>query len=134
MYCVLVISQIYSCLVLASLKTRHGRNIISFHFFLFITVLAKCIARAVCGTRHVTIAALFWGSSLLRSYSCVWAAEYEAGQSVSANANEVSTGENCHWYISVVNAITLYSCTIKLQYTFYLGIIESVCGLPDSSS
>jgi len=33
MYCMLVISLIYSCLVLASLNTRHGRNIISFHFF-----------------------------------------------------------------------------------------------------
>ena len=34
---VLDISLILSCLILASLKTRHGRNIISFYFFLFIT-------------------------------------------------------------------------------------------------
>ena len=85
-------------------------------FILFITGLPKCIARAVCGATHVTIVALFCGSSLLRSSNCVWAAEYEARQSVSANRNEESTGENCHWYMSVVNAITLYSCTIKLQY------------------
>ena len=35
--------------------------------FLFITGLAMCIAREVCGATHVTIAALFFGSSLLRS-------------------------------------------------------------------
>jgi len=116
MYCILVINYIYLFLVLASLKTRHARNISSFHFFLFITELAKCTARAVCGSTHVTIVALFCGSSLLRSSSCAWAAQYEAGQSVSANGNEESSGENCHWYISVVNAITPYSCTIKLQY------------------
>jgi len=115
-YCMLVISQIYSCLVLASLKTRHGTNIISSNSFLFIIGLAKYIARAVCGATHVTIVALFCGSSLLRSSKCVWAAEYEAGQSVSANGNEESTGENCRWYISVVNEISIYSCTIKLQY------------------
>jgi len=40
----------------------------------------------------------------------------QAGQSVSTNGNEESTGENCHLYILVVNAITPYSCTIKLQY------------------
>jgi len=49
MYCMLVISLILSCLVLASLKTRHGRNIISFYFFLFITGSAKCYhASSVC--------------------------------------------------------------------------------------
>ena len=83
---------------------------------MFITGLAKCIARAVCGATHVTTVALFCGSSLLCSSNCVSAAQYEAGQSVSANGNEESTGENCHWYISAVNAITLYSYTIKLQY------------------
>ena len=35
---------------------------------------------------------------------------------MSANGNEESTGENCHLYILVVNAIILYSCTIKLPY------------------
>jgi len=64
----------------------------------------------------VTIVALFFGSSLLRSSNCVWAAESKAGQSVSANSNEEFTGENGHCYILVVNAITPYSCTIKLQY------------------
>ena len=85
-------------------------------YLFFITGLAKCIAQAVCGATHVTIVALFCGSSLLLSSNCVWAAQYEAGQSVSANGNEESTGENCHWYISVLNVITPYSCTIKLQY------------------
>ena len=74
-------------------------------------------ANSVCGATHVTIAALFCGSSLLRSSNCDWAGEYEAGQSVSANGNEESAGKNCHRYILVVNAITPYSCTIKLQYT-----------------
>ena len=76
----------------------------------------KCIARPVCAATHVTIVALFCGSSLLRSSNCVWAAEYEAGQLVSANGNEESTGENCNLYILVENTITPYSCTIKLQY------------------
>jgi len=48
--------------------------------------------------------------------NCDRAAEYKAGQSVSANGNEESAGENCHRYILVVNAVTAYSCTIKLQY------------------
>jgi len=64
--------------------------------FLSLTGLAKCIARAVCGATHVTIVALFCDSSLLLSSNCVWAAEYEAGQSVCTNRNEESTGENCH--------------------------------------
>jgi hypothetical protein len=65
---------------------------------------------------HVTIVALFCGSSLLHSSNCVWSAESKAGWSVSTNRNEESTGENCHSYISIVNAITLYSFTIKFQY------------------
>ena len=60
------------------------------------TGLAKCIARAVCGATHVTIAALFCGSSLLRRSNCVWAAAEKAGQSVSANSNEDSAGKNFH--------------------------------------
>jgi len=35
---------------------------------------------------------------------------------VCANGNDESFGENFHLYILVVNAITPYSCTIKLQY------------------
>jgi len=97
----LVISLIYSCLFLASLKTRHGRNIITFYFCLFITGLAKVfIARAVCvcvcGVTHVTVAALFYSSSLLCIWNCDLAAANKAGQSVSANGNEESAGENCH--------------------------------------
>ena len=53
-------------------------------------------ASSVCGATHVTIAALFCSSSLLRSSNCDAAAEYEAGQSVSANGNEEPAGENCH--------------------------------------
>jgi len=49
----------------------------------------------------------------------------EAGQSVSASGNEESTGENCHSFILVVNAITLYSRTIKLKYSAW-GLL-SVC-------
>jgi len=64
--------------------------------FLFITGRAKCIARAVCGATHVTIAALFCSSSLLCISNCDRAAANKSGQSVSANGNEESTGKNCH--------------------------------------
>jgi len=84
----IVISLILSCLVLASPKTRHGRNIISFYFFLLLTGLAKCIARALCAATHVTIAALFCSSSLLCISNSDWATENEAGLSVSVNGNE----------------------------------------------
>jgi len=46
--CMLVISLILSCLVLASLKTRHGRNIISFYFFLFVTGRAESLSLEQC--------------------------------------------------------------------------------------
>ena len=71
----------------------------------------------MCGATHVTIAALFCSSSLLCISYCDRAAAYKAGQSVSANGNEESAGENCHGNILVVNTITPYSRTIKLQYT-----------------
>ena len=35
---------------------------------------------------------------------------------MSANGNEEFTGENCHSYFLVVNAITLYSSIINVQY------------------
>jgi len=114
---VLYISHKLDLLMLSSrLSQDQAWEEYNFLPFLFITGLAKCIAQAVCGARHVTIVALFCRSSLLRSSNCVWAAEYEAGQSVNVNSKEKSTGENCHWNNSVVNAITPYSCTIKLQY------------------
>jgi len=49
---------------------------------------------------------------------------------VSANSNEESTGENCHWYISVVNAITLYSCTIKLPIYSAWGLLRVCAACP----
>ena len=73
-------------------------------------------ASSECGATHVTIAALFCSSSLLCISNCDRAAAKKFGQSVNANGNEESAGENCNSYISVVNAITPYSCTIKLQY------------------
>jgi len=117
MCCMLVINLILSCSVLASLKTRHGRIIISFYFFLFITWRAKCIARAMCGATHVTIAALFCSSSLLCISNSDCATENAAGRSVSVNGNEESTGEICHQYNSFVTAIIPCSRTIKFQYT-----------------
>jgi len=113
----LVISLNLSCLVLASLKTRHGRNIISFYFFLFITGRAKCTVRAACGVTHVTVAALFCSSSLLCISNSDWATENEAGWSVSVNRNEEPAGEICHQYSSVVTAIIPYARTIKLKHT-----------------
>jgi len=78
-------SLILSCLVLACFKTRHGRNIISFYLFLFLTGHgAKClIEHAVCGVMHVTVAALFCSSSLLCISNSDWATENEAGRFVS---------------------------------------------------
>jgi len=70
----------------------------------------------VCGATHVTIAALFCSSSPLCISNSDWATENEAGRSVSVNGNEECAGENCHWYILVVSAVTPYSCTTKLQY------------------
>jgi len=102
----LVISLILSCLVLASLKNRHGKNIISFYLFLFITGRDKCYrASSVCGVTHVTVAALFCSSSLLCISNSDWATENEAGRSVSVNGNEEPAGEICHQYSSVVTEI-----------------------------
>jgi hypothetical protein len=62
---------------------------------------------------HVTIAALFCGSNLLHSSNCVWAAGDKAVQSVSANGNEESTGENfsckCNYSILLHNKTPIYS-------------------------
>ena len=52
---------------------------------------------------------------------------------MSANGNEESTGENCHSYISVVNAITLYSCTIKHQYNSAWGLLRVCAACPSPS-
>ena len=87
-------------------------------------------ASSACGATHVTISALFCGSSLLRSSNCVWAAECEAGQSVNTNRNDESTGENCHSYSSVVNAITLYSCIIKLPIYSAWGLLRVCAACP----
>ena len=48
---------------------------------------------------------------------------------MTAKGNEESTGENCHLYISVVNAITLHSCTIKLQYSAW-GLLKAYAACP----
>ena len=76
-----------------------------------------CIAHAVCGATHVTVAALFCSISLLCTSNSDWATENEAGRSVSVNGNEEPAGEICHQYSSVVTAIIPYSRTIKLQST-----------------
>ena len=78
--CMQVISTILSRLVLASLKTRHGSNIISFHFFcLYLDELSVDSASSVCGVTDVTIAALFRSSSLLRIWGSDRAALTKAG-------------------------------------------------------
>ena len=84
------------------------------------------IARAVCGTTHVTIAALFCSSSLLWILNSDWATENGAGWSVSVNGNEEPAGEICHQYSSVVTAIIPYSRTPKFQYTVPGGYWECV--------
>ena len=124
MYCMLVINLLMLSSLLSQDQAWEEYNFLP--FLLFITGLAKCIARPVCAARHATIVALFCGSSMLRSSNCVWATEYEPGQSVSANINEESTGENCRLYILVVNAVTPYCCTIKLQYILFGDYWECV--------
>jgi len=62
------------------------------------------IARAVCGVTHVTVAALFCSSSMLRISNSDWASENEAGRSVSVNGNEEHDDGICHQYSSVVTA------------------------------
>ena len=49
---------------------------------------------------------------------------------MSANGNEESTGEICHSYISVVNAITLYSWTIKLPIYSAWGLLRVCAAWP----
>jgi len=75
------------------------------------------IVRAVCGVMHVTIAALFCSSSLLRISNSDWETENEARWSVSVNGNEEPAGKICYQYSSVVTAFIPYSRKIKLQYT-----------------
>ena len=84
-------------------------------------------AQAMCGLTHVTVAALRCSCSLLCVSNSDWATENEAGWSVSVNGNEETAGENCHRYGSVVTAIILYLCTIKLQYTGLGDYWECVC-------
>ena len=52
---------------------------------------------------------------------------------MSANGNEEPAGEICHQYGSLVTASILITHN-KNSITLYLGIIESVCDLPDSPS
>ena len=51
---------------------------------------------------------------------------------MSANGNEESTGAICHSYFLVVNAITLYSCTIKLPIYSAWGLsrVRAACPTP----
>ena len=52
-----------------SKQTRHGRNIVSFHFFLFICGCAKCLSREQCVGPNATRDALCSKSSLQVSQS-----------------------------------------------------------------
>jgi len=115
-------------------QTRHGRNKMPFYFFFFISGRAKCFfARAVCGLTHVTVAALCFSCSLLCISNSDWATENEAGRSESVNGNEEP-----HWReLSPIQfrCNCNYSLiTHKTPVHSTLGIIESVCGLPDSLS
>jgi len=70
MYCLQVISLFHhaqslpSCnsfclfiLLFLSKQTKHGKNIVSFYFFLFISGRVTCLsARAMCGLAYVTVA------------------------------------------------------------------------------
>ena len=51
------------------------------------------IARAMCGLKHVTVAALCSSSSLLCISNSDWATENEARRSVSVKGNEEPAGE-----------------------------------------
>ena len=113
-------SHLLFTLPFLSKQTRHGRNIISFHFFSFITGRARCLSReqCVCGATHVTVAALFCSSSLLCISNSDWATENEAGRSVSVNGNEGPAGEispiqfSCNYnYSLITNNKTPVHCT-----------------------
>jgi len=52
------ISVILFTLLFLSKQTRHGRNIVSFYFFWFISGRAKCLSREQCVGSSVRVAAL----------------------------------------------------------------------------
>ena len=83
-----------------SKQTGHGRNIISFYFFLFISGRAKCLSREQCGVRTVT-------EQQGRKLDDQWV----------LTVMKSPTGEKCHQHSSAVTAIIPYLRTIKLQYT-----------------
>ena len=75
------------------------------------------IARAVCGVKHATVAALFCSSTLLCISNSDWATEKEAGRSVSVNGNEEPAGEispiqfscNCNYSLITHNKTPVHS-------------------------
>jgi hypothetical protein len=64
-------------------QTRHGRNIVSFCFFLFICGRAKCLSREQCvWVTSARVVALYSSFSLQKNLERWPAALYEAGRSV----------------------------------------------------
>jgi len=113
-------------LPLLSKQTRHGRNIISFYFFLFISGSTKCYC-----VSHVRIDAGNSSCLVLQLQSVVYL-EQRLSKRMKLDDQWVltvmksPTGEKCHQYSSVVTAIIPYLCTIKLQYTLLWDYWECV--------
>jgi hypothetical protein len=92
-------------------QTRHGRNTVSFYFFLFISGHAKCLSREQCVGSSARVTALC-SNCCLQKYLKWWpAALCKAKQSVSVNVNEgTQDPENCTQYRSYVKTLfTVYA-------------------------
>jgi hypothetical protein len=72
------------CLQFLSKQTRHGRNIVSFYFFLFVCDRNKCLSREQCvGCRRCLVLQLQSAEvsgTVTRSFKRIW--------TISVNVNE----------------------------------------------
>jgi len=91
------------------------------------------IARAMCGSMHVTVAALCSSCGLLCISNSDWAMENEAGRSVSANGNE----EPHWWELSLIqftcncnNSLIMHNKTPVHSTWGLLRVCEGSARLP----
>jgi hypothetical protein len=103
-----------------SKQTRHGRNIVSFYFFLFICGRTKCLSRQQCVGSSATADALCSSCSLPKYLERWPAALYEAGRSV------LMLRKGSKFPRTELNTVHLYQhyslfVPDKLQYTTWRG-------------
>jgi len=120
-------------LLFLSKQTRHGRIIVSLYFFLFISGGAKCLSREQCvgWLTHVTVAALC---------NCSWhklsgtvTSSFEWSWTISAKVRKRSKIPRVE--LNTFHLYQHYSCLCLMNSsTLDVGIIEDVCGLPNSPS